>query len=744
MSSGDINFTTNTDPKKKGEKAYLRQILDIVRNWLKTVGDDKRHVLPIDNEMRYRNMVRGGAVMFCLLCLALAVGLKFWKLQYVEHEKHQEQVSRILGFRQTLLGTRGEIYDRDNNLLAGNIRTRDLFVTPRLVVDAPKADLAGFCQFLSEKLPLTKEQLLVKCSEALTKDVRVLVKDYVGRDNATKIARMRLPGVIVENCKEIGFQNCFTIYICPLKVNELEQLRGVVGVLEATLSLEGNQLAKNINRILHKGYAVPVAKNLSFEDAEKIQKSFLEWAAVRNASGKFLRYRVPVDALHFDETTMRYYPKGRMLSNTLGFCDDKEHGVSGIERLMDKELTRLKGQRYIALDGNVLSSNYVPVAYDDKLNGYAVHLTIQYPIQSIVERVMGDVIQEHRPERAYALMMDPRTGAILSLYQYPNFDFNDKSTFSVDNCQFHALLGAYEPGSIMKAVSVSSAMDYANLKPDFMVDCENGRWIYGNRALHEHGNARFGDISIKEVIQKSSNIGSAKLVIENMSEQVFYNYLRTYGLGSKSRVGFYPQGGEPHTFFEETSGILRSVEKWYKVDVSRIAIGHSISISPFQMVQAYCAICNGGRMMQPYIVDRIVSAEGKVIPSVPFVKAQPISSVTASRMLECLSATVERGGTATSAVVEGYNVAGKTGTAMKLVKGPDGKKRYSRSLNTASFIGLVPLENPVFVLLITVDEPKGKMQYGGSVCGKPFSRIATETLRLMQVPPSENTGVARQ
>ena len=149
-------------------------------------------------------------------------------------------------------------------------------------------------------------------------------------------------------------------------------------------------------------------------------------------------------------------------------------------------------------------------------------------------------------------------------------------------------------------------------------------------------------------------------------------------------------------------------------------------------------------MMQPYIVDRIVSAEGKVIPSVPFVKAQPISSVTASRMLECLSATVERGGTATSAVVEGYNVAGKTGTAMKLVKGPDGKKRYSHSLNTASFIGLVPLENPVFVLLITVDEPKGKMQYGGSVCGKPFSRIATETLRLMQVPPSENTGVARQ
>ena len=733
-----------SDEEKRGLYACIRQFLRIVENWLKTLGDDKRHVLPIDNEMRYMNAVRGAAVMSVLLCLALAVCSKFWKLQFIEHEKHLEQVSKILGFRQNLLGTRGEIYDRDNNLLAGNIRTRDMFVTPRLVVDANKPNLDAFCQFLSEKIPMTKQQLLEKCSEALKKDVRVKVKDYVKKGRAGEISKMHLSGVVVEACKEIGFQDSYSVFICPLKVDGIETLREVVGILEAKLELEGNELAKKINRILRKGYAVQVAKNLSIDDAENIQKSFLEWAAIRNSSGKLLRYRVPTDAIHFDETTVRYYPKGRMLSNTLGFCDDKEHGVSGIERLMDKELTRLKGHRYIALDGNVLPSNYVSTVYDDKLNGYSVHLTIQYPIQSIVERVMGDVVKEHRPERAYALMMDPRTGAVLSLYQYPNFDFNEKSTFNASNCQFHALLGAYEPGSIMKAVSVSSAMDHANLKPDFMVDCENGRWIYGNRALHEHGNARFGDISIKEVIQKSSNIGSAKLVIENMSEQVFYNYLRSYGLGSKSRIGFYPQSGESRTFYEETPGILRSVEKWYKVDVSRIAIGHSISISPFQMVQAYGALCNGGRMMQPYIVDRIVSAEGEVVPSVPFVKSQPISAVTASRMLECLSATVERGGTATSAVVDGYNVAGKTGTAMKLVKGPDGKRRYSRSLNTASFIGLVPIENPVFVLLITVDEPKGKYQYGGSVCGKPFSRIATETLRLMQVPPSKEAGVARQ
>lgn len=143
-------------------------------------------------------------------------------------------------------------------------------------------------------------------------------------------------------------------------------------------------------------------------------------------------------------------------------------------------------------------------------------------------------------------------------------------------------------------------------------------------------------------------------------------------------------------------------------------------------------------MMQPYVIDRIVSAKGDVIRSKPFCKGQPIREISSDRMMECLAATVERGGTAAAAAIDGYNVVGKTGTAVKLTRGPDGKLHYDRRRNTVSFVGMVPAEDPRFVMLLTVDEPKGAKQGGGSVCAKPFAQIASETLRFLQVPPSHN------
>ena len=154
------------------------------------------------------------------------------------------------------------------------------------------------------------------------------------------------------------------------------------------------------------------------------------------------------------------------------------------------------------------------------------------------------------------------------------------------------------------------------------------------------------------------------------------------------------------------------------------------------MVQAYAAIANGGEMMQPYIVDRLVKANGEVIRSVPHVKSQPISQEAAYRITECLKTVVKPGGTAVSAAVPGYAVAGKTGTAIKAVRLPNGKIGYDRRLNVASFVGFVPADSPAFVMLITVDEPSGKQQYGGSVCGSTFSVIASETLKILQVPPT--------
>lgn len=698
---------------------------------------------------------------------------------------HVKEAETILGFTQKEIGLRGNIYDKDDNLLAGDICTKDLYMTPRFIEESKGKEKVKFLSFLSKETDIPLNELLKKYQNALDRDFNFVVAEAVSRSTAESITTMMLPGVSInphkskaaqknnngngtnKNAPSSAKQNdtikLFDICLSPRKANAGGDLNEIISILSKKLKLDVDLLAQNASKCLAKKVAVLVLKQISLDDAERIEKNYKEWNTIKNAKGVVRGRLVPKYTIHFEDSTKRSYPKKHVLSNTIGYPDAEGNGVTGIEYLMNEELKESCKTRNLVLDGKISQNSIPKNIYSQKLNGCNVHLTIQYSIQEIVEASMNRLIKEHSPKYAYILMMNPKTGAIMALAQHPNFNYENRESYTEETCRFHALVGGYEPGSIMKGLSVSSAMDYKNLTPDTVIDCENGVWSYGGRRLNEHGHVKFGDLTLRQIIQKSSNIGSAKAVIESMSDQVFYSYMRAFGMGQPTYVGFFPETGQNRYFITkknkmiESRGMFNSVEKWEKVKVTRVAIGHSIVVTPFQMVQAYSAIANNGEMMQPYIIDRIVYPDNRVVWSIPFKKGQPITPKTAQKIIECLCATTERGGTGTKAAVPGYRVAGKTGTAVKPILMPghenlpvkQQRRTYKGSkINTASFIGFVPAEDPAFVLLITADEPSGREQYGGSVCGDHFAEIATQTLKLLQIPPtpeeyvkpSDNTG----
>ena len=710
---------------------------------IKTLPGQSAASMPMRDYSRFCMNTRFAVVCLLLVGLSAAVVCKMWKIQINEHESHFSTANKLLGFRQTLIGTRGEIYDYDNNLLAGNIRTKDLYITPRHVAgedDKTIKYLPEICEMLSRHTGVPVEEINKKCMKILDKRIQVEVAKNVSKQCADKILAMKLQGVQVIKSEVPSDSllvvqpptDSYDIIFYPKDFSDYKDRDAVIITLEENLALESGTLFQEVNKALRSMKPVRIVRRLSLDKAHEITAEFNSWNEIKK-NNRFRSNKISRDAIYFEDSTMRVYPKDRILSNLIGFCDTEDVGLTGVERLMNDYMKNSTSSQYITLDGTVGSFRFPKAIYSSKLNGCDVHLTIQMPLQQIVETHLAELVDEHQPKRAYAVMMNPHTGAIMAMAQYPSFSYVHRK--DGDNHSFHALVDGYEPGSIMKAVSVSSAMDFANLGPDSVVFCENGSWRYGGtRPLKEHGNIRFADLTLRQVIQKSSNIGSAKAVIENMTEGQFYHYLRSYGMGSPTGLGFYPRNQKPTIFTEEARGILHAVEQWHKPDISRISIGHSIVITPFQMVQAYSAIANGGEMMQPYIIDRIVTPEGVTIPSVPVKKGQPISAITAQKIMECMCATVEKGGTATSAQVPGYRVCGKTGTAEKVVTLPNGKKGYSHTLHTTSFLGIAPVESPAFVLLVTADEPSGKYRYGGSVCGKTFSRIASDTLRHLQIP----------
>ncbi|MFW6413753.1 MAG: peptidoglycan D,D-transpeptidase FtsI family protein, partial [Verrucomicrobiota bacterium] len=407
-------------------------------------------------------------------------------------------------------------------------------------------------------------------------------------------------------------------------------------------------------------------------------------------------------------STRRFYPKGKLAANLLGIVNSEGDGVSGIEQKLNSALKPASGVKVFerTREGSPLPG--LDADSGGTLNGADVYLTLNEPIQSIMEEELENLVEEFQPQAAYAIMAEPESGAILGVAQHPSFDPNIRSPENMKNGQWqnHFITGGFEPGSIMKPISLAGALDYGVVTLGDIIDCEEGHWRYRSSVLRDAGHS-YDDLRVWQVLQKSSNIGIAKISLM-LGEERLYQTLWRFGFGRSTGL-----------FANEASGILRPLPNWDWLSVTRFPIGQGLLATPAQIIQAYNALANGGVMAQLRIVDRLeYPHENKREHNQPQVKRRVIRPQTARLITTAMKTVVSDEGTAPKAAIEGYPVAGKTGTSQKFIDGT-----YQSDKHVASFIGFVPAHDPEFVLLVVADEPEGSI-YGGTVAAPTFKNIA--------------------
>jgi len=428
--------------------------------------------------------------------------------------------------------------------------------------------------------------------------------------------------------------------------------------------------------------------------------------------------------IYFEHDATRIYPNGTMLCHVIGFTDFDHHGIQGVEASMEEYLHGQDGYRFI--EHNRAGQEIVPYRGQERAprDGYQVHLTVDLGLQNIVENEIDAAMAQYSPQKATIILMRPQTGEILAMANRPHFDLNLRSEARPEQMKNRAIIDMMEPGSTFKIVAAAAALNERKVRPDSSIFCENGLWNFGGTALHDH--RAFSNLSVREILIKSSNIGAAKLAL-TVGEQKFYEYIRRFGFGE--RTGIELPG--------EINGLIRPPQSWSKISITRIPMGHEVGVTPLQMTAAMATIANGGKLIMPRIVKSITTSDGKVISSVaPVVLRQVISPETARDIGNALQGVVSDSGTAAAAAVPGFTIAGKTGTAQKV--NPRGG--YEEGKYVVSFAGYLPAEHPEFVGLVVLDDAhtsKPELNYGGLVAGPIFSRLAEKAARYLDLEPHE-------
>jgi cell division protein FtsI/penicillin-binding protein 2 len=433
--------------------------------------------------------------------------------------------------------------------------------------------------------------------------------------------------------------------------------------------------------------------------------------------------------IYFERDSTRIYPNGSMLCHVIGFTDFEHRGIQGVESSMEEYLHGQDGYRFI--EHNRAGQEIVLYRGQERSprNGYQVHLTIDLNLQNIVENEIDAAMREYTPQKATIILMRPQTGEILAMANRPNFDINLRSEAKPEQMKNRAIIDMMEPGSTFKIVTAATALNEKKVRPDTTIFCENGIWNFGGRPLHDH--KAYGNLTVQDILVKSSNIGAAKLAL-SVGEQKFYEYIRRFGFGERS--GIELPG--------EIPGVIRPPQFWSKISITRIPMGHEVGVTPLQMTVAMATIANGGKLVTPRIVKSVTTEDGKTVTAFsPVVLRQVVSPETAAQVGKALRGVVSDRGTAAAAAVPGFSISGKTGTAQKV----DPKGGYEQGKYVVSFSGYLPSEHPEFVGLVVLDDAhttKPELNYGGLVAGPIFARIAEKAARYLDLEPREEVDKA--
>ena len=436
-----------------------------------------------------------------------------------------------------------------------------------------------------------------------------------------------------------------------------------------------------------------VKRNISAQEAEDLRNLHLDWIRLESGS-------------------QRHYPKGTLAAHVLGGVDFEEKGSWGVERSLEADLRGEPGQVRLLTD--VKRRGIEEQLTSEARPGTTITLTIDERLQFVAEREIAAAVAQHHAVSGSVVVMDPHDGQILALASFPTYDPNQPPVTAADqeNRANHAVGVPFEPGSVFKVITLSAALETTKLRPDSPINCHGGVLTLFQRTIHD-SHLGYGILPMALVLAHSSNIGAIEIGLQ-VGRENMYNYVRRFGFNQRTGI---PLPGE-------AKGRLRNWTKWSGTSLASVSMGQEVSVTTLQLAQAGSVVANGGLLVKP----RLILKEGdEVPPSRPPVRViQPETAIAMRKMMEGVVLV----GTGRGARLQGYTVGGKTGSAQ--IYDYD-SKHYTHTYN-GSFMGFAPLTNPAVVVVVTLNGTHGTAGFGGAAAAPVFKAVATEALRLLDVP----------
>ena len=487
-----------------------------------------------------------------------------------------------------------------------------------------------------------------------------------------------------------------SVFADPSEIDSPDRVAQLVcGALDECAARDRAEMAQNLRR---DSQFVYLARKVSVDEAQRIKALELK-------------------GVGFVKESRRYYPKKELAAHVLGYVGLDNTGLAGLESTYDTQVRGREGKVLVQTDArrHALNSRVDRPA----TAGAALELTIDQYLQYIAERELRTGVEENNAAGGTAVVMDPQSGEILALANWPTFNPNTFSRADDRERRNRAIQDLYEPGSTFKIVTASAALEEQVIRPEDWIDCAPGYIRIGSRKpiydVH-----RYGVLSFSDVIVKSSNVGAIKVGLRLGPERLG-RYVSRYGFGQPLSPDF--RGENP--------GIVWNPQRVNDSALASMSMGYQVAVTPLQMAAAVSSVANGGLLMEPHVVRAFVK-DGRRIPVAPKVLRKTVSPSTIAELRTIMEGVVERG-TAKAAQIPGYTIAGKTGTASKIID-----KQYSKSEYNASFVGFVPSRQPALAIIVVIDSPHGNGYTGGAVAAPIFRRIAEASLRQLGIAPTVN------
>lgn len=462
--------------------------------------------------------------------------------------------------------------------------------------------------------------------------------------------------------------------------------------------------------------AIPkLAQALEMDPArlkKRLQGKGFAWLKRQVSSSESRKVReLDLPGVGFAPEFRRYYPQGEVAGHLLGFVGIDHQGLEGLERVLDSQLRGRGVDIPMIRDSRGRTLIHEPGIPAAALVGASVELTLDLDLQLAAEKALAEGVAAASAKSGILVALEPRTGAVLAMATAPAFNPNTRSSGPV--CKNRALSDTFEPGSTLKAFVMAGALEEGAVRPAEVLEVGDGSMAFGRRRIRDSSRPKKPRLSLSEAMATSSNVAFAQLGLR-MGANKLVSWLERFGFGDPTGLGM-----------GEAKGQLHQPSRMYEIDIAAVSFGQGMTATPVQMAAALSALANEGRLMRPYLVQRIVESDGSVVlERKPELVRQVVSPQVARAVTEMMVAVTEKGGSGTRAAIEGVRVAGKTGTAQKadpVVRGYSPDKRFS------SFMGFAPAEDPKVVIFVGLDEPKGDV-YGGVIAAPIFQRVAADAL----------------